>query len=284
MKTRSTPLWRAMVGTLVWTLLLAAPAGWAGALVTDSRGQVEAVGTGKAALLAELAPGAVLHLGAGARVTLLVLDNGDEYTLKGPGKYQFAPQGLVVLEGSPAVKRTLPVSGGTSVPLRAGDGAQATLVLRGADDPFRLLAPVDTAVMVDRPTFRWAPAESGAAYRFTLLDDASAEVFQAETAQTSLELPAALRLREGSSYSWTVQVVSSGRRKRSASAEFSVVDLRTRAALERLRPRRDAPFSDRVAYALALEQNNVRETALEQWRKLAAERPGEPNLQKRAER
>jgi hypothetical protein len=285
MRTKSAALGRTIAGALVWALLLAvAPAGWAGALVTDARGQVEAVGGGKPALLSELAPGAVLRLGAGAQVTLLVLDNGDEFTMKGPGKYQLASQGLIVLEGSKAVRRTLPVPGAASVQLRAGDGAQATLVLRGADNPFRLTSPVDTAVIADRPTFRWAAAESGAAYRFTLLDDASAQVFQAETTDTRLDLPAAIRLRDGGAYSWTVEVVASGRRKRAASGEFAVVDVRTRAALERLRPRRDAPFSDRVAYALVLEQHNVRDTAQEQWRKLAAERPGEPNLQQRVER
>ncbi|MGB0126555.1 MAG: hypothetical protein WBP72_02875, partial [Rhodocyclaceae bacterium] len=164
-------------GFVFAAFLALAHAGWAGALVTDARGPVETVGSGKPVLLSELLPGAVLRLGAGARLTFLDMANGDEYTLKGPGKYQLAPQGLVVLEGGQAVKRTLPVSGAAAAQLRVSEGAQATLVLRGVGDGLRLLSPVDTAVIGDRPAFRWFAAEGASSYRFTLLDEAAAKVY-----------------------------------------------------------------------------------------------------------
>lgn len=277
------PRW--VIGAFLFTVLLfPAPPGWAGALVTDSRGRVEGGDGSKPALLAELMPGDSLRLGRGARVTLLLLANGEEYTLKGPGKFLLSEHAVAALEGDQPVKRVLAPPRSALVQLRASEGAQATLVLRGADAGPRLLSPVDTAVIGGRPLFQWEPVDAAASYRFAIADQGGETLFETETGATSLRLAAAVRLREGASYSWTVEALPRAKRKREASGEFAVVDAATRAALERLQPRRDSPFNDRVAYALLLEQHNVRDAALAEWRRLAAERPGEPNLQERAAR
>ena len=55
------------------------------------------------------------------------------------------------------------------------------------------------------------------------------------------------------------------------------------AARERLRPADGAPFGDWVMYAMGLEQVGLSGEAKGVWRKLAAQRPGDPKLRQLAE-
>jgi hypothetical protein len=54
--------------------------------------------------------------------------------------------------------------------------------------------------------------------------------------------------------------------------------------VEKLRPAEGAGFSDWMLYAMALEDAGLREQARPVWKKLAAERPGEPRLRQFADR
>ena len=268
---------------LAWTLLGAATAG-AAALVTDLQGQAALEGGARLALLAEVTPGARLALASGARLTLLVLETGEQFGLKGPGRFELRGSAVVALEGAQPAKRALPVDGLQPLRVRPGEVAQATLVLRSLrqNDTPKPSSPRDTRVIDTRPVFRWSAAEGATGYRFALIDAAGQPVHEAQTAATEAVLPAGLELREGAAYSWSVEALPPGQRPRLAWADFAVVSAAERAALARLRPAGDAAFADRVAYALALDQCEAREAAQVQWRSLAAERPGDPTLKERA--
>jgi hypothetical protein len=266
-----------------WTVLAAAGAS-AAALVTDVQGQASLDGGARLALLAEVEPGARFALASGARLTLLVLETGEQFGLKGPGRFELRGSAVAVIEGAQPVKRMLPVEGLQPLRVRPGEMAQATLVLRSIrqNDTPKPSSPRNTRVIDTRPSFRWAAAEGATGYRFALTDAAGQVIHEAQTTATEVSLPAGVELKEGVAYSWSVEALPVGKRPRLAWSDFAVVSAAERSALTRLRPAEDAAFADRVAYALALDQCEAREAAQAQWRRLAAERPNDARLREKA--
>lgn len=266
---------------------LIAPAAFAAgvAVITDAAGRIEAE-TGGAALgvLAELEDGAKLRLAQGATATLLFLESGEEFRLKGAGRFLVGNKAPTALQGPKPEKHKLSV--GAIPPVRVSPGAlqQGAIVMRsvGPAANVKLLEPVSTRVPEDRPTFRWTPLPSAQAYRVQVIDSAGQTVAEFEQKGESGQLPESIRLKAGEAYSWIVEARLANGRRLSRTADFAVLDAEARTKLERLKPAAGAKFSDRVAYALMLERYEAFQLARAEWRKLHAERPNEPLLKERA--
>ncbi len=255
------------------------------AMITDASGRIESEPDGAAlGVLAELDGGARLRLAQGATATVLYLASGEEFRLKGAGRYQIGAKAPTALQGAQPEKRKLPVDAIPPVRVKPASVQQATIVMRslGPGATVKLLEPVSVRVLDERPPFRWAAVSGAESYRVQVIDSAGQPVAEFEQKGESGQLPENVRLKPGESYSWSVEARLGSGRKLSRTADFAVLDAEARAKLVRMQPAAGARFSDRVAYALMLERVEAFHLARQEWRQLLAERPDEPLLKERA--
>ena len=254
------------------------------AMITDATGRIEAEGGIALGVLAELEGGTKLRLAQGATATVLYLSSGEEFRLKGAGRYQIGDKAPTALQGAKPEKHKLPVDAIPPVRVRPASVQQATIVMRslGAGATVKLLEPVSVRVIEERPPFRWASVTGAETYRIQVIDSAGQPIAEFEQKGEMGQLPAGVQLKPGEAYSWSVEARLANGRRLSRTADFAVLDADARTKLGRLQPAAGAKFSDRVAYALMLERYEVFHVAREEWRKLHAERPGEALLKERA--
>lgn len=272
---------------LAVTACLLAPAAFAAgvAMITDASGRIEAETDGAPlGVLAELEGGVKLRLAQGATASVLYLASGEEFRLKGAGRYQIGPKAPTALQGAQPEKRKLPVDAIPPVRVKPASVQQATIVMRslGPVANVKLIEPVSARVLEERPVFRWTGIAGAEAYRVQVIDSAGQAIAEFEQPGESGQLPEGLRLKAGEAYSWRVEARLANGKRMSRSADFAVLDAEARARLERLQPAAGAKFSDRVAYALMLERQEVFHLARAEWRKLHAERPNESLIKERA--
>jgi class 3 adenylate cyclase len=255
------------------------------ALVSDVQGAVRLVRGGErtpAKLLADLLPETRLELDGGARLVLLMLSTGEEVALKGPAQAMLAVDGVSSDPREAMTRRTTGVGG---VQLRRKDLAQAAIVMRKTDQTVRppLLSLAGTYTLEDPPVFRWTPVEASGPYRVTLFDDAGRVLHEATTNATEHSLPAAVSLAPERRYTWEVSTRKANGVEHANFGDFALAspELRREAAVRRPRP--DAQFSERLAYAVWLDTRELGDAAREVWKRLATERPGDEQLRRMAE-
>lgn len=81
---------------------------------------------------------------------------------------------------------------------------------RGGPDSagFSVTAPMDGAVLPDSGiVFRWSSAGAGHLYRISVLTDAGAPLWSAETTDTTLAFPTDRKLQTGATYLWYVDAI-----------------------------------------------------------------------------
>ena len=257
------------------------------AMVTDATGKAVLLGGANpvpVAILAEITAAARVQLDAGARVTVLLLQSADEYILEGPSLVSFAAREPVALSGNAPQKRTVTPARAGDVRIPRGAIAQAAFVMRSARGTSRikLLNLHNTRSLAPDPEFRWESGEADARYTFELSDDAGKSLYQTEINATTLRLPANVQLRDGAGYTWEVSMRLNDGRRYISYGDFTIAsgDLRARVAASR--PAADAPVSDRVVFAVWLEQMELRDEARSYWRTLAQERPADAELKRLA--
>ena len=269
--------------TLAWPLGVRAdePLG----LVIDVQGSATLAGKGRLAILAGLAPGAEVSLAPAARVTVVDSASGRQFDLIGPGAFRWTKGTVEIVRPGKIVARAPGNDAIKEVRLRTARIAQASISMRGGEEsrPVRLAFPVSTWLL-DRPAqFRWEPVAGAKTYRFQLTDSTGRPLHEARTAGTSVELPAAVVLEAGHTYGWQVWAELADGHTPDGWTEFGLAGPDLRARVERDRPAANARFSDRLLYALLLEELGVREDAAKLWLQLASERPDDPDLSARAQ-
>src|SRR5581483_3999431 len=157
---------------------------------------------------------------------------------------------------------------------------QAAIVMRGIGDrsPIKLVSPGGTRTLGAPREFRWQSDQQGLTYRFELADDTGRVVYRTDASDTSVQLPAGVKLAPETVYTWTVSTRAADGRRHSSSGDVAIASDDLRRQVDALRPDGKADFSDRVAYAAWLEQMGLKDEARSYWRTLAAERPGEERL------
>jgi hypothetical protein len=84
-----------------------------------------------------------------------------------------------------------------------------------------LLAPVGR--VTGQVVFRWDPAAGGNLYRITVFDEDGLTVWETETGETTVRLPAGIQLMSGAQYLWMVSArIQTGRWVPSDLARFTV--------------------------------------------------------------
>lgn len=260
--------------------LLASPASSQGvAMVTDVSGRV--TGHAPVTILLELPADARVRIEPGGRLVVIYLKSGDEYSFFGPAQIQFRDGEPQVLSGAAPQKRASAFgTGGKDVVIKPVGVTQSTYVMRSSRPTARikLLTLSGTKTLDASPEFRWQEVEPGVRYRFELTDDTGGSLHEAEVRKSSFKLPDSVQLREGIGYTWGVSARTPDGRRYVSAGDFTIATPQLRAEADALRPGAGTPVSQRVAFAVWLEQMELKDEARKYWRVLAAERPEDARL------
>jgi hypothetical protein len=244
------------------------------AFVSDFKGEVAMNGAGRPAFLAELIPGTKLVLGPEAAVAVMYVVSGEEYSLKGPGEFVVAKDGVKATKGAAPTTRAPAIRPSPGTLVQTSKTATASLRMRSAPghrpDRAGALYPVNAKIATLQPTLRWK-GEQDAAHAVVVTSVAGKEVYRGTAKGNSLRLP--VRLAAGQGYEWT----SSRDGALVAEARFETLPADAIAAADKARAAAKS-FPDRVLLAMSLQDLGATQDAKELWAQLASERPDIPEL------
>jgi hypothetical protein len=254
-------------------------------LAIDVQGAATVAGRGRLAILTGLAPGAEVSLGPGARAVIVNSSTGRQYELTGPGAFRWSGGAIEIVRPGRLAVREPTGAVFSGVRLRTSRLAQASIVMRGPAEAsgVRLVSPVSTWLLERPAAFRWEPVAGASGYRFELTDSTGKALHEMRTGATAVDMAAGLALEVGRTYGWQVRAELPGGKTVEGWTEFGLATPELRARVEAARPTSGTTFSDRVLYALLLEELGVHEEAARFWKQLAAERPDDPDLRARAQ-
>ena len=245
------------------------------ALVTALAGKAETQVEGKTvtvSLLSEFPPGARVRLHRDAKMVLLFYRTAGQAAITGPSLFRVGDTAAEPLSGNEPVNRP-PLAGKNGKPLviHPAGVTQGAIVIRGVNKPIPALSLAGGTTLSVRPTFRWREVEPGFDYQFTLKDNSDAVLFTRTLRGTVVQLPPDVVLEEGQRYRWSVFARGSDGTAYGSSYRFVVADVATRADFENFTPSPTADASERVAFAVWLEQAGLSDEAASYWQQLATE-------------
>jgi hypothetical protein len=249
------------------------------ALATDVSGRVTVQSTAQAlSILAEIESGMRVRLEPEARLIVLYLKSGDEYSFAGPAEVQFHSAMPGVVSGAQPQKRVS--SFARRMAIKPGGVTQAAYVMRSARTAprIRLLSLSGTRTLDTHPEFRWQQLDGVKSYRFELLDGTGRLVIERQLNGPPYRLPANVSLAADVTYTWEIAARLPDGRRYVNAGDFSLAPAALRQQVESVRPAADAHFSDRVGFATWLQQSGFKDEARKYWRALAAERPQDATL------
>jgi hypothetical protein len=229
--------------------------------------------------LTEFAAGARVRLKKEARIAVLFYASGDAWLVTGPSLIRIGETAVEALSGSEPQRVPGPAGrNGDKLKLRPGGLTQAGVIARGVAKPITVLAPAGTVILQARPTFQWQPAAPDLTYRYAVRDTEDRILAEGLTPGTSFELPASVALKPGARYRLSLSAKGPDRTDYTATLRFGIADDALRAQIENFRPPADASPSQRIAFAVWLEQAGLTEEARTQWRALAAQGVAVPEI------
>ena len=257
------------------------------AMVTDLKGGVYLAGKAKntpVAVLSYLPPGEEIILDAGAKVVVTYFAQSTEFSFKGPGRVLIQDRGAKALTGSTETRRLDTERSGAAMKfVQSGKLTFATVEMRSI--PFvkpTLISPVNTKITSLRPVFSWKGVDDIEKYQLTLADESGQILQQAELTVNSWNMPDNIKLQHGVGYKWKVEALLKSGDRLVSQGGFSVADQAAISRVEAKQISAEASFSDKVVYALFLEEEGFRENAKNLWQELSKQRPNDPNLKRRA--
>ena len=248
------------------------------AFIANLKGEVALDGAARLSLFAELAKGQKLVLDKDATLSVMFIQSGKEFPLKGPGEYVIKESDIGVIKGAAPVARQTAWRTNAKVVAHVAQSSSASIRMRGIapaeDKGAKLLYPTQGRVSSLQPTFRWNPADAKSPYEFTLVlsGDKALPVSKAKVTADSYALP--IKLKPDTEYAWAVSASNS----EIGTGSFRTLRADALRQVEMLKPTDKAGFTDRLMYALLLQDMGATQDALEMWSKLAKERTDLPEL------
>jgi hypothetical protein len=277
-------LW--LAGLLSAGAVLAEPV----AMVTDVSGGVSTLENGKAKkveLLSYLEPKMTLQLDANAHLTVTFFSKSVEYRFTGPAKLTVAQDQISAGDGkaethSVSLQKTSSAKKFTVA--QRENVAQAAFEMRAAGRPgLRLDDPVDTSVLDGgAPRFSWDGPRPKGGYQLSLYDNHNQLLLQ-ETLPSNWWSPSAGLLKAGNVYEWEIKAVLENGEVLTARGNFNVADNNTAKNIQAQSPQAGS-FSDRVLYAVFLEEKGFKYDARRLWGELAKEHPDDLVARERSTR
>jgi len=256
------------------------------ALITDVTGDVSLIRDGETTsceILLSLFPGDKLQVSDNASLALVYFESSKEYSFTEKAMIQINADAAEFESGAGSNVRDLNVGKKKILPL-SDDLYQAAMVLRssGRKQKIELLRPVNTKIINPQPTFFWSALTEASQYRFVLTDDYGKTVIETLVNSNSYQVPAGTDIESEVFYTWRVEVRLANDAVYTNSAHFTLLDEKQRNELAQLDPGSSASYSERVVFAILLEQWGVRGEARARWNALAAERPENISLRAKA--
>lgn len=255
------------------------------AMVTDLSGDawIQGQKQDRLSILSYIEQGGIVRLDAKSSITITTFSPAAEYSISGPAKLELAGGEVRVLNGGTLVKLTLDEqkasAGRQFSALQRERLAMAALRMRGAAvDGFGLdqISPVNVEILNVRPVFTWSAPREAERFIVELVDETEGKtVTEVMVNEPIWKMPSDLSLQYQHQYSWQVRAVLASGQEMTTMAEFSTVNEAQSRRIMQNKPPANAPFSDRVLYAVLLESEGLDLDAADEWRLLAAERPNE---------
>jgi len=230
-------------------------------------------------MLTEIEGDAQVQVEDKARLVVLYFSSGEEFALRGPALIQFKAAAPEALSGNPPEKR----AGGKGDPglrIKPGGVTQAAVRMRLSPEgpKLKLLRLSDTVTLETRPKFRWTKLEPGLEYRFELTDDSGRILYEAKATGRSLKLPESVQLKPNALYTWELSTRLKDGTRYNSAGDFTLATPELRQQVDRMRPAEQASVSELVAFALWLEQVDLKDEARKYWGLARAQRPGDSRL------
>lgn len=256
------------------------------AMVTYLKGDVRIANSSQASvgMLSYLSAGEELILGGGAQVVITYFSESSEYSFKGPDHISIKGNFPSSPKGSAQGKKLNPdVAGAATNFVKSGKLAYATVEMRGLTmlKPV-LVSPSNTKIATRTPILQWGVINDAESYELAITDAAGAVIQQLTTTGNTWQPANGELFQYGADYVWKITAHLKSGKELSGTTKFSVADTKTISLLESSRPAADAAVSDKVVYAMFLEESGFREEAKQTWKKLSDEFPADENLKKRA--
>lgn len=273
---------KTMLRTFLTILLLSpvsqALAAGAVAFVTDLSGEVSVDGGSRPLLMGELAKGQRLAVRGGGALSVMYVQSGREFVLKGPGDFTVGEREIVAASGTAPAARETPWRASGEVLVKVAQTQSASIRMRSlapakAAEPAVLEFPVRGAVSSLQPVLRWsADAKSPAEVVVAVAGAEGKPVLK--TRATGNTMKVSSRLKPDTEYVWSVSAdgIELGK------AAFRTLPAAAIDRADKRRPADKAEFSDRVLYALLLQELGASQEAAELWARLAKERSDLPEI------
>jgi hypothetical protein len=246
------------------------------AFISDMRGEVAVDGIPRPMLMSELAKGQKVAVGRDSQASVMFITSGKEYILKGPAEY-LVKDTEIAGAIMPPVSRSTEWRASSRVLAQVANTSAASVRMRSIATPKAEVAgatsfPAEGSVASLQPVFRWRsdPAKT----EFTLLvvgQDKPVHVARNITGG-SYKVPA--KLRPETEYAW----VAVAGQNEIGSGKFRTLAPDALARIEQRRPSERAEFSDRLMFALLLQEMGAVQEARESWARLSQERSDLPEL------
>ena len=257
------------------------------AMITDLTGNVSITRNGvkkEGEILMSVSPGDEVRVKENSRLTLVYFKSAKEYTFPEKSVIKINTETPENKSGSKVASRNLEVAKNAKLLSVDGEYSQAAIVFRSArkKPKIKLIRPINSRVLDTQPSFEWEPLEKVSEYRFVLIDDSGRTVIETLVNGTSYNLPSENKIVDYVLYTWRVEARLATGDVYTNSTTFSLLDDEERGKINRLRPKDDATFSERIVFAMLLEQMGVRDEAYRYWKILSAEKPDNKLLQGKA--
>ena len=272
---------KTILRTLVLSLFLAASSALAAegiAFITNLKGDVAVDANARAMLMSELSRGQKIVLGKDSQASVMFIASGKEYVLKGPGDFVVKDTEIAASSGMPPVTRSTEWRTSGKVLVQVAQTSSASVRMRSlapvkVDTSAKLIYPTQGNVTLLQPTFRWSGADLKGPTELTLsIVGQEKPVLQAKTSGATYRVPT--KLKPDTEYVWTVSIGGS----EVGTGRFRTLSMEAVQQVERRKPSEKAEFSDRLLFAMMLQELGATQEAQEAWAKLAQERSDLPEL------
>lgn len=245
--------------------------------VTDVRGDARVASGAKVAFLGEVQADTRVVLDAGAKLTVIYVESGTEFTLAGPGEFVLGIQEAKASKGAAPTRRTVVARPDPVVVTRLANSATASIRMRSATAPPppssrpALLYPRSATASTLQPTLAWAAEPMAEPFTVVVASADGKPAWKGTSRGSSARV--GTKLAPASRYTWTLMAGET------ALGEASFETLPD-AALRRVEASRAAAksFSGRILHAFVLQDVGATQEAQQAWATLARERPDLPEL------
>lgn len=246
------------------------------AFITNLKGEVAVEGNPRPPILSELARGQKLTLGKEAQASVMYIASGKEYALRGPGVYVVKDTEVAATSGMPPLTRLTEWRATNKVLVQVAQSSAASVRMRSiappkAEPSAKLLYPTKGNIATLQPTFKWASPHPKAELTLSVLGE-DKPVHQGKANGGTYRLAA--KLKPDTEYLWAVNAGGQDL----GSAKFRTLPGDAIQQIEKRKPADKAEFSDRILYALLLQELGATQEAQDAWAKLAQERSDLPEL------